>query len=513
MLVRNGALVLSVDYPQPILDVMPHAKFLRFKGHNIVAVKHTLEAAKVLRNLGMDAPSPLLYDGFTFTGRYTPMRHQVTTAEFLTLHRRCFCFNAMRTGKTAAALWAMDYLRQRGRIKRVLVICPVSVMNVWAKEAFSTLPHLNVTTLVGKREKKIELISSAKELAIINFDGVVTINKQLEQWKPDLIIIDEASAYCNPQNKRYKKLKQIIGADTRLWLLTGTPTPNAPTDAYGLIKLVCPEAIPASFKLFQETLMRQRGPYKWVPRDGATERVMGLMQPAIRFTKEQCLSHLPPVTYNDRMCSMSHEQKTVFDAVKAKMRHEDEEVEISAVNAAVKLVKLQQIMCGVVKDDAGNAVYLNPKSRLDALDELVEGAQGKVIIFAPFKFAMQMIVNHLAERHTVELVNGDVSKTARDDIFTRFQTSADPQILVAHPKVAAHGLDLSAADVLIWYAPTFSLEQYEQANARPDGPNQTLPVSIYHIYCHPVEQRIYEVLKGKSSLQGELLSLYHTVLA
>lgn len=507
MLVRNGALLLSVNDPAPILEVMPHARYIRFKGHNLVAVKHTLEAAKVLKNLGLNAPSPMLYDGFRFGGRYTPMNHQVSTAEFLTLYRKCYCFNAMRTGKSAAALWALDYLKQRGFVGRILVICPLSVMNVWAKETFSVLPHFGITSLVGKKEKRIELLRSASEIAVINFDGVVTINKELANWKPDLIIVDEASAYCNPQNKRYKALKHLLQPDTRLWLLTGTPTPNAPTDAYGLIKLVCPESIPSSFKLFQETLMRQCGPYKWVPRIGATERVMELMQPAIRFTKEECLD-LPPVTYNERMCVMSHDQKRVFDAVKAKMRHQDEDIEISAVNAAVKLVKLQQIMCGVVKDDAGRAVFLDPKSRLETIDELIEGAEGKVIIFAPFKFAMQMIVNHLAPKYTVELVNGDVSKAARDDIFHRFLTSTDPHVLVAHPKVASHGLDLSSADVIIWFAPTFSNEQYEQANERTSGPKQTKPVSIYHIYCHPVESQIYKVLQGKSSLQGQLLSLY-----
>jgi SNF2 family DNA or RNA helicase len=512
MLARNGALLMSLADSAPVLAVLPTAKLLHFKGHQLVAVKHTLEAAKVLRNLGLNAPSPLLYDGFTFSGRYTPMAHQVTTAEFLTLHRRCFCFNAMRTGKSSAALWATDYLKKRGFLKKILVICPLSVMNVWAKEAFGTTPHISVTSLIGKREKRIELLKSATEIAVINFDGVVTINEELLKWKPDLIIVDEASAYCNPQNKRYKKLKTLIQADTRLWLLTGTPAPNAPTDAYGLIKLVCPESIPASFRLFQETMMRPCGPYKWVPRLGATERVMELMQPAIRFTKEECLD-LPPITYNERQCTMSHEQKRVFDAVKAKMRHEDEDVEISAGNAAVKLIKLQQIMCGVVKDDSGSAVFLNPKSRLEILDELIEGAEGKVIIFAPFKFAMQMIVNHLSAKHTVELVNGDVSKANRDDIFTRFQTSTDPQVLVAHPKVAAHGLDLSAADVIIWYAPIFSIEQYEQANARADGPNQTRPISIYHIYCHPVESQIYKVLQTKSSLQGQLLSLYSAAIA
>lgn len=511
MIARNGALLLSVNKPQLITDAIPKAKILRYKGRDIVAVKHTLDSAKVLRNLGLNAPSPMLYDGFTFSGRYNPMDHQTKTAEFLVLHPRAFCFNSMGTGKTSAALWASEYLRQRNYVGKVLIVSPISVMNVWVNEAFGTLPHRNITLLTGKREKRIELLQGQPDTCVINFDGVVSIEKELAKWKPDLIIVDEGSAYCNPQNKRYKALKGILKPETRLWILTGTPTPNAPTDAYGLIKLVCPTRIPASFKLFQETLMQQRGPYKWIPRPGATERVLELMQPAVRFTKEQCLD-LPPVTYNDRMCSMSPEQSKVFADVKAKMRHEDDEVEISAVNAAVKLLKLQQIMCGVVKDDDGNPVYLDAKPRLDLVEELVEEADGKVIIFVPFIYSMHMVVNHLSKRWTTELVNGEVSKNQRDDIFNRFQNSNEPRVLVAHPKVAAHGLTLTAANTVIWYAPIFSIEQYEQGNARVDRKGQTSPVSIYHIFCHAVEAQIYKVLQTKSSLQGKLLGLYAQAL-
>ena len=514
MLVKNGALLMSVDNPASITVHIPTAKYIRYRNRDIVAVKHTLDSVKVLRNLGLSAPSPILYDGFLFGGRFRPMAHQLKTAEFLTLHNRTFVFNTMGTGKTASALWSLDYLKQRGHVRKVLILCPLSVMDVWVNEAFSVVPQWSCTQLIGKRERRVQLLNSGSDICIINFDGLVSIQKEIEQWQPDLIIVDEASAYCNPQTKRYEALKKTLKIGTRLWLLTGTPVSNAPTDAYGLIKLVNPSAIPASFKLFQETLMYKRGPYKWFPKPGAEDRVFELMQPAIRFTKKDCLD-LPPVTFNSRHCPMSEKQLEVFNDVKAAMKHEDQEagIEIKAVNAAVKLIKLQQIMCGVVKDSNGDPVVLDPKSRLEEVENIVANAEAKTIVFVPFVNAMHLVRNHLADKYEVALVNGDVKKSERDEIFQRFQNDAKLRVLIAHPKVAAHGLTLTAANTIVWFAPIFSIDQYTQANARIDRTGQKLAMSIYNLSCHPVEIAIYTLLQARESLQSRVLDLYGGALA
>lgn len=514
MLVKRGALVLAVDDPAQITVSIPTAKYLRYKNKNIIAVKHTLESAKILRNLGLDAPSPILYDGFIFGGRYKPMIHQTKTAEFLTLHNRAFVFNTMGTGKSAAALWSLDYLRQHGYIRKVLIIAPLSVMDVWMHEIFLTLPHKSAVQLVGKRERRVDLLNSGSDTCIINYDGVVSIQKEIAAWSPDLVIVDEASAYCNPQTQRYKALKGILTARTRLWMLTGTPIPNAPTDAYGLIRLVAPSTVPPSFSLFRDTLMNRYGPYKWIPKPGALDRVYELMQPAIRFTKKDCLD-LPPITYNFRQCSMSEKQLEVFKNVREEMKHTDTDSgsEVKAVNAATKLIKLQQIMCGIVKDTDGNPIDLNPKSRLETVDELVAQAEAKVIIFVPFIYAMHLVQNHLNSKYETALVNGQVGKSQREEIFRTFQTTNKIKVLIAHPKVAAHGLTLTAANTIIWYAPIFSIDQYIQANARIDRTGQKLAMSIYNLYCHPVEYAIYNLLQARESLQAKVLELYEDALA
>jgi SNF2 family DNA or RNA helicase len=441
------------------------------------------------------------------------MAHQVETADFLTLNRKAFVLNAMGTGKTGAALWALDYLMSRGFVKRVLVVCPLSVIKVWQDEAFNILPHRTVGSMVGKKEKRLDVLNSEADICIINFDGLTSLYDTKKHKSPldgkfDLIIVDEASTYRNAQTERYKALRHLNTLEMRLWLMTGTPTPNAPTDAWALIRLVNPNKVPASFKLFQETVMRQAGPYKWVPKPNAQAKVRELMQPAVRFEKKDCLD-LPAMTYNNRHCNFTPEQAKAFDTMRKRMRHEEDGGSIvSASNAAVKIIKLQQICCGVVKDDDELPVYLSVKPRLDAVQELIEEAPDKVIVFVPFLFAMEILQAAISKYATCAVVNGKVPNHERAEIFNNFQRGPEPRVLIAHPAVAAHGLTLTAASTIIWYAPIYSSEQYEQANARIDRKGQKNEMSVYHIGSHPFEWAIYDVLKNKGSMQAALLNLY-----
>ena len=520
MISRKGALVLSVDKPELILNVMSNARHIRHRGRDIVAVKHTLDSTKVLRNMGLDAPHPMLHDGYVWPGRYTPMSHQIQTADFATVNTKLFILNATGTGKTGAALWAMDYLFSRGYIRRVLIVCPLSVIKVWQDECFNLVPHRSVGVMVGKKAKRIDVLESKSDICVINFDGVTSMYKNDKKKriksnelsnKFDLIIVDEAATYRNQETDRYEALQFINTPQTRLWMMTGTPTPNAPTDAWAMVRMVSPGRVPRSFKLFQETVMQPAGPYKWVNKPGWLDTVRNVMQPAIRFEKKDCLD-LPPLTYNDRYCDMSDEQTKMFDTMKRKMKHAEDGESVTAANAAVKILKMQQICCGVVKDDNENPIHLNAEKRLKLVLELIEQAPDKVIVFVPFIFSMQMIMAYL-EKHKVSaaLVNGNVTKNERDKIFTAFQGSETPRVLVAHPAVAAHGLTLTAASTIIWYAPIYSNEQYEQANARIERHGQKNIMSVFHIISHPFEAAIYDVLKKKGSVQAALLDLYRQV--
>ena len=189
-------------------------------------------------------PSPITRD-YTWPGTFTPFDHQKITSEFLSINKRAFCFNEAGTGKTSSALWAADYLMNLGQIKRVLVICPLSIMySAWEADIQNTIMHRSVGVAHGSQKKRELIIEEPFDFIAINYDGVGIVRETIAKNNFDLIIIDEANAYKSPTTARWKTLAKIIKPDTRLWLMTGTPAAQSPVDAFGLAKLVSPQRVP-----------------------------------------------------------------------------------------------------------------------------------------------------------------------------------------------------------------------------------------------------------------------------
>jgi len=185
-------------------------------------------------------PSPMLRD-YKWPGMHRPFDHQRTTAAYLSLRHRAFCFNEAGTGKTSAAIWAADYLMNIGAVKRVLVVCPLSIMySAWQADIFKTAMHRSCGVAHGTQEKRVKIINGEYEFIIINFDGVNIVQDEIAKAGFDLIIIDEANAYKTASTKRWKTLARLITPQTRLWMMTGTPASQSPVDAFGLARLVSP---------------------------------------------------------------------------------------------------------------------------------------------------------------------------------------------------------------------------------------------------------------------------------
>jgi SNF2 family DNA or RNA helicase len=518
MRAHAGQLVMHVDRPEVILNAIPGGRIAPVNGNRFVVVPHTADVVKVLRNLGLDPPLIDL-DSFHYTGRHQPFKHQIYSTKFLVTHKRAFNLSDMGTGKTKSALWAAEYLMQQGFIKRIIIACPLSVVSVWEEEAWNTVPHRSISRLLGARERRLDLMKKGAEICVINHDGLTTIEDAIGRANFDLLIVDEASAYRNASTRRYKRLKRLTVGVTGefrpipwLWLMTGTPTPKAPTDAYGLIKLVNPGSFLSGFGVFKEITMMKVADYKWIPRPIAKEYVFQHLQPAIRFKKSDCLD-LPPVTHVNRNAELTEQQQKAYKLMKARMVMEQHDGErITAANAAVKLLKLLQICCGVIKDNAGKHYQLECNKRLDVLDETIQEAGGKAIVFIPFLGVMSMVERDLQKRgYKTGLVNGEVGFTARTKIFDDFQRG-DTDVLIAHPRTAAHGLNLTASSTIIWYAPIFSAEQYLQANNRIDRPGQTQHMTIAHIIATPMEAGLYRALWGQVSMQQAILEQYEGLM-
>lgn len=509
-IIANKSLLLRVKEPGRITTVIPKSKAL---GDNKVLVAWGLDETQVLKNLGYAVPSPIL-GHYDWPGQYRPFEHQKTTSAFLTLHRKALCFNEQGTGKTGSVIWAADYLMTHKRIKRVLIICPLSIMDsAWRADLFKFAMHRSVDIAYGPVDKRRAVIRSHAEFIIINYDGVDIVADEIARGGFDLIVVDEANAYKNVSTKRWKILNSLVEPTTWLWMLTGTPAAQSPLDAYGLAKLIDPTKVPRFFSGFRDTVMYRINLHRWIPKDTATNTVFTALQPAIRFTKEECLD-LPEMTYVKRMVTLTKQQEKYYALLKNQMVMNASGEEVTAVNAAVNMSKLLQVSCGAVYSDSGETLEFDIKNRYSVLKEVVEEASQKVLIFVPFKHVIQILTQKLlADGFSTEIINGDVSASKRTDIFKRFQETPDPKILVIQPQAAAHGVTLTAANTVVWWGPTSSLETYAQANARVHRPGQRHPSTVVQLCGSSVEKHVYKLLDNKINVHLEIVNLYKEMLA
>jgi SNF2 family DNA or RNA helicase len=317
--------------------------------------------------------------------------------------------------------------------------------------------------------------------------------------------------FRNHQTRKYKALEKLArNLERRLWLMTGTPCPNDPTDAWALAKLVAPERVPKFFGAFKRATMMQISQFKWVPRADAYTTAFEAMQPAVRFKKADCLD-LPPVTQQDRQCELSDEQRKAFNELKATMVAEAKKGEkITAVNAADKIGKLRQILCGAIKVDEEYQTF-DHAPRLKVLLEAINEASAKVLVVAPFKGIVRALLKELEAHYSVGMLNGDVSPNARNRIINEFKTQVDPHILLCHPKVMSHGLNLTEADTLIFYAPIYSNDEFQQVTERFNRAGQKRKMTIIRMAAHPLEWEIYRLIDARKNTQNSILDLYKVV--
>lgn len=440
---------------------------------------------------------------------FNPFEHQKTTAEFLISNRKAFCFNEQGTGKTASVIWAVDYLMSIGALRRVLVICPLSIMKAsWHADLFKFAMHRTVAIAHGAAKKRKEIVNGGAEFVIINFDGVGIVKKEIMAGGFDLIVVDEASAYKNNRTERWKDLRDLTKTVKGLWMLTGTPAAQSPVDAYGLAKLVNAKGVAPFYGQFRDQVMVKVSEYRWIPRPEAKHIVHNVLQPAIRFEKKDCLD-LPPITYIDREAPLTAQQQGFYKLLVKQSLIEAAGEEISAVNAAAQVNKLLQIACGSVYTDTGEVVDFDVSNRLNVVQEAIEESSNKVLVFVPFTHTIDLLRKHLEKNGiTCDVINGSVSANARAEIVRIFQSSENPRVLIIQPQAASHGLTLTAADTIIWYAPCMSVETYLQANARIDRPGQVNPMTIIHVRGSKVETRMYSLLRSNIANHNEIIDLY-----
>lgn len=511
--VEGEELVLPLVKTYAYAANMPDVKLDASNG-GAFRLPYTPDHVKILNRMcSTKLPGPA-FAGWNYGGKHDPYIHQRSTTDFLTQHRKCFVLNGMGTGKTSSAIWAAEFLMAMGIVKRVLILSPLSTLRaVWEREIFMLRPMRKIAIAHGGKEKRQKAIKGPAAYVITNHDAMrlADMNPSVLAATFDLVIVDEAAVFktwaSGGMPSRYRTMLKLAHDVDRLWLMTGTPMPNSPLDAWALIKLVDP-----TFKMsrvaFQNRTMNQVSEYRWLPKPDATDTVARMMQPAIRFSKKDVLSYLPPKVFTAREVPLSKEQEAARKELKKKAVLEHKGQKITAANAAVLLGKVLQVASGVVFDEDGVPAHLDAGPRLREIEQLISQTEGKALVFATFTEAVKKIDLHLRKAGVRSArVYGDTALGHRSKIFKQFQDTDELDVIVAHPGTMAHGITLTEADLIIWATPIMSNELFEQANERPDRPGQKRVITIAQLYSTPEEQQIYRRLRDRGSMQADLLRL------
>lgn len=510
--------------PAPICALLPDARAL--SAHH-VAVPVDLRSFQVLRLLGMPVPNLLDIAGYDWPmqpGRQ-PYAHQKYMASFHALHPKSFNLSEMGTGKTLAALWAADYLMKQGVVHKCLILSPLSTLRrVWDDEIFRGFCGKRTAgILYGDRHDRLRALSGNADFYIINHDGLGVGSKRGRRGIElgslaseigarrdiDLVIVDEASAYKDSTTQRTKILRQVIQDKPYVWLLSGTPTPNSPVDAFSLARLAG-NLQSESLRSFTDRTMYKVSMFKWLPKASSSETVRRALSPAVRFSREECID-LPECVVETRDVDLSPTQEKAYKELKRDLQVVlGAGKTVTAVNEASLRIKLLQITSGAVYGLNREVHKTDAAPRLAVLREVIDEAGAKIIVFASFTSVVDMLASQLREIYggdAVAKVYGGTGQAARSEIFRRFESDVFPRIIVADPGTMSHGLTLVAANTIVWWSPTDRLETYQQANARINRPGQIRKMLIVQMAGTKIEHEIYKRLGEKASLQGVILKL------
>lgn len=464
------------------------------------------------------------YEWPAFQGR-KPFDHQKTTVHFELKYKRGYILNDMGTGKTLAGLWGCDMLLWAQKIRRVLIISPLSTMkSVWYNEIMMNIPHRQCAIAHGNPSiRRAVLTNPAYTFVIMNHDGIKSEEDTIVDQQFDVIIIDELTAYKSHSSDRSKCMKRIADKqyadmnrarqrDGAVWGMTGDATPNSPLEAYMQCKIVNPrnQYLPKYFGQFKDACMTVLSEYVEIAKPEAPQIVAMCMQPSIRFTRDQCLD-LPDTMYQEMDIELTPEQKVAYAQMTKDLVLLDEEkgIEVTAQSAAIKLNKLLQISAGAVKDDTGDVVEIGCKPRMDALfDILDETPQHKLVVFATYRATIHMLVKE-AEKRKVKAaaIYGDVPQNKREAHISNFQ-QGDLELLILQPQSAAHGITLTAASTIVWFSLVPSNEHFNQGNARIVRAGQTRKTQIIMFASTKAEKHIAGILRRKGDMSKEILRLF-----
>ena len=445
---------------------------------------------------------------------FRPHDYQQYCIDYIKSHETSVLLLSMGLGKTVITLTALnDLLLDELKISKVLVIAPLRVASsTWPTEIekWDHLHNLDCSLVIGTAKERAAALNQNTLIHIVNRENIPWLiyyfEKNGQRFPYDCVVIDELSSFKNHRTQRFKWLRKVRPFVKRWIGLTGTPAPNGLIDLWSEISLLDGgERLGRFISRFREAYFRpaamnpQTGiVYSYVPKPGAEEQIYQRISDITISMKALDYLHMPECIFVNHEVEMNRQERKLYDQLKTDLIIHTEDGDIDALNAASLSNKLLQMSNGAVYDENHEARFIHSR-KLEVLEDLVEAANGQSVLIAYwFNHDKDRILKHLAGYKPVDL------RSSKDiDLWNAGQLP----VALIHPMSAGHGLNLqSGGHILIWFSLTWSLELYQQTNARLWRQGQRETVTIHHIVTHgTVEKDVLAALESKDVSQAKLI--------
>ena len=446
--------------------------------------------------------------------QYNPHTYQTRLKDFIIDHRYAFLTVDMGLGKTVTTLTAIAELLDCVEISRVLVIAPKSVAeNTWTSECakWDHLAHLRVSVVMGDERHRIKALTTPADIYVINRDNVQWLVNAQMGWPFDTVIIDESSSFKNPQARRFKALRKVRPYIRRLILLTGTPSPNGHMDLWSQMWLIdMGERLGRTLGAYRSRYFkpgRSNGHvvYNWNLLPGAADAISEKMADVTVSLKAEDWIEVPDLIESDVRIRLSRDEMERYKAFERDQLMTINGEDIVAVTAAALANKLLQFTGGAMYDEEHEAHKVSD-AKLRALDDIIEAAgDDPVLVFYQYKHELARLQERYKD-HTVFTGEPEILKAWNEDKV---------RLMLCQPASVQYGLNMQqGGHIIVWYTPTWNLEQYQQANARLHRQGQTRPVICYRLICDgTIDDKVVGALRGKDGAQESLLRMIREICA
>lgn len=441
--------------------------------------------------------------------KYTPYSYQQYAASWIIDKKYSALFLDCGLGKTVITLTAISaLLYDYFEITKVLVIAPLRVAHsTWDEEVakWDHLKNIRISKVLGTEKERIAALNTKADVYIINRENVRwLVNFYKADWPFDMVVIDELSSFKSSKSERFKALRKIRPLTKRIVGLTGTPAPNGLIDLWSQIYLLDGgERLGKTVTCFRQKYFlpdkrNQHIVFTYKPKEGAKEAIYEKLSDICVSMKAEDYLELPERIDNIISVELNSAVKKQYEVLEKELILSLDDSDISAGSAAVLANKLLQMANGAVYDENGEVKYIHDE-KLKALDELIEAASGKpVLIFYGYQHDKDRIMNCLSK------LNPRILQSDKD---IKDWNRGEVKILLAHPASCGHGLNLQAGgNIIVWFGLTWSLELYQQANARLHRQGQKETVIIHHIIAKgTIDEKVMKALADKNTSQTALI--------